>query len=237
MNETLTFSVEGALPSRAAVYENQGIPAGTSVSSEVEALFAAATALFRKVAAPVGILAEVTRSVFADVYQGEGANEQRTPVADIFPRADHLALCAVTAGSRASEEIGRLFQGEDFALAAMLDAVASCAADKVLELARRSFLAGLIDAGRATRGTRALCYSPGYCGWHVSGQKELFAILRPERIGITLNDSCLMQPLKSVSGVIIAGPGEAHCFEDDYPCCGQCTTRLCRQRIRTVLAG
>ena len=69
----------------------------------------------------------------------------------------------------------------------------------------------------AATGIGVLRYSPGYCGWHISGQRRLFAHLRPERIGITLHDSYLMEPLKSVSGVLIAGAKEIHAFADTYP--------------------
>jgi hypothetical protein len=48
-------------------------------------------------------------------------------------------------------------------------------------------------------------YSPGYCNWDVFEQKKLFKILPDNFCGITLTDSCLMQPIKSVSGVIGIG--------------------------------
>jgi hypothetical protein len=89
------------------------------------------------------------------------------------------------------------------------------------------------DAG--TRAWRALAYSPGYCGWHVTGQRKLFKYLRPEEIGITLNASCLMQPLKSVSGVLVVGPGHVHKFQPTYSFCETCREKQCRERIATVL--
>jgi hypothetical protein len=82
----------------------------------------------------------------------------------------------------------------------------------------------------------ALAYSPGYCGWHISGQKQLFAFLKPEQIGISLTKSCLMRPLKSVSGVVIVGHGSIHEFQDAYPFCERCRTHGCRDRI-AVHAG
>ena len=82
-----------------------------------------------------------------------------------------------------------------------------------------------------------LPYSPGYCGWHVSGQGRLFGALCPEEIGIRLNASFLMQPLKSVSGVLVAGAPEIHDFDDDFDFCAECTTRECRVRIARALEG
>ena len=58
-------------------------------------------------------------------------------------------------------------------------------------------------------------YSPGYCGWQTQEQHKLFGLL-PERIcGISLTKSALMQPVKSVSGMI--GIGKNVCF-NPYTC-------------------
>jgi hypothetical protein len=108
--------------------------------------------------------------------------------------------------------------------------VASAAADGLAERLAARF-AGDDD------GSRALAYSPGYCGWHVSGQGRLFARLRPEEIGVTLNASFLMQPLKSISGVLVRGPGRIHRFAPDYPFCADCAGQPCRARIAAVLDG
>jgi hypothetical protein len=48
-------------------------------------------------------------------------------------------------------------------------------------------------------------YSPGYCHWHTSEQKKIFSLLPPGFCGITLTDSFLMIPVKSVSGLIGIG--------------------------------
>jgi hypothetical protein len=48
-------------------------------------------------------------------------------------------------------------------------------------------------------------YSPGYCGWLVKEQKKLFSLLPDKFCGISLTDSCLMQPIKSVSGIVGIG--------------------------------
>ncbi|HVO13436.1 MAG TPA: vitamin B12 dependent-methionine synthase activation domain-containing protein [Vicinamibacteria bacterium] len=48
-------------------------------------------------------------------------------------------------------------------------------------------------------------YSPGYCGWRVEEQQKLFSLLPPGFCGVRLSDSSLMQPIKSVSGIIGLG--------------------------------
>jgi hypothetical protein len=65
-------------------------------------------------------------------------------------------------------------------------------------------------------------------------QGKLFEFLRPREIGITLRESYLMDPLKSVSGVVLVGPREIHEFEMDYSFCAECRTPSCRARINTI---
>ena len=48
-------------------------------------------------------------------------------------------------------------------------------------------------------------YSPGYCGWDVVEQQKLFRLMPDNFCGITLSESSLMYPFKSVSGFIGAG--------------------------------
>jgi cobalamin-dependent methionine synthase I len=51
-------------------------------------------------------------------------------------------------------------------------------------------------------------YSPGYCGMDLRQQQNLFRLVPAESIGITLLPSQLMQPMKSVSGIVGLGPKE-----------------------------
>ncbi len=49
-------------------------------------------------------------------------------------------------------------------------------------------------------------YSPGYCEWHVSEQQKLFRPPAAGYCGVSLTDTSLMRPVKSVSGFIGVGP-------------------------------
>ena len=48
-------------------------------------------------------------------------------------------------------------------------------------------------------------YSPGYCEWDVSDQHKLFSFFPDNFCGIEINDSALMTPIKSISGIIGLG--------------------------------
>lgn len=48
-------------------------------------------------------------------------------------------------------------------------------------------------------------FSPGYCGWKLSNQKEIFSLMGNNPCSITLSDVFLMDPIKSISGIIGIG--------------------------------
>lgn len=48
-------------------------------------------------------------------------------------------------------------------------------------------------------------YSPGHCSWHVREQQQLFSLLPEKPCGVKLNESSLMHPVKSISGIIGMG--------------------------------
>jgi hypothetical protein len=233
MRETVGFAAVDTLPEPGPVLRAQGIPAGTSAPEHIQELLRSALAIYLRLARPRGVLQRVSGGLFQKVYEGEGRNASATPLDEIALRAERLALFAATIGKWLSDEINELFATNELALAAMLDAVASEGAERLVGLVGRHFVDSAATQPRST----VLAYSPGYCGWHVSGQGRLFRELAPVEIGITLNSSYLMEPLKSVSGVLVAGPPEIHDFDDSFDFCGECATRECRGRIAMVMGG
>ncbi|MGW8264997.1 MAG: vitamin B12 dependent-methionine synthase activation domain-containing protein [Longimicrobiales bacterium] len=234
MNEILPLESIRRAPPRAVVLGRQGIPAGHVVSERVERLAEASMVLYETLAEPRGIVAEVSLDQFQGIYEGEGNNELPTPLPEIVEEADGLALFAATVGEAVSCKIEELFQENDPATACMLDGIASDRAETATTLLAQAFLETLLQRGEFDHRARALPYSPGYCGWHITGQKKLFAFLKPERIGISLSESSLMSPIKSVSGVLVAGRPEIHDFENDFEFCLDCANRECRARIASL---
>ena len=227
MRLRVTWTAAESLPERAEVLRLQGVPA-TGVSPRTDALLETALAAYREAAEPRAVMGGISREEFRLVYRGEGRNAPETPLEAVLAGAERLALFVATVGGGVTARIRDLFGRNEPALAAMLDSVASAAADRLASLLEARCLE---TEGGGANGTRVLAYSPGYCGWHVTGQRALFAALDPGEIGVTLNASCLMDPLKSVSGVLVAGPAGIHRFAPTYPFCPECRDESCRARI------
>jgi len=236
MREIITIPVEETVPSIAAVLEGQGIPRRVQPDPRTLRLAQDALSLFREKAEPRGILVEIEKGDFRDVFEGEGLNEEESPVRRIAQASENLALFAATLGESVCAEISRLFRENDFALGSMLDSAASEGAEMSAQALEDHYRKHLEGADRFDRRHGTLRFSPGYCGWHLTGQKKLFALARPVEIGITLNDSCLMQPIKSISGVVIAGRKYIFEFDDTFAFCQSCTTHTCRDRISALLS-
>jgi len=234
MRKIIKIPIDEVRLSRNDILKTQGIPRGKNPSKTIEPLFNKAIELFLECSKPSGIVSEISIPEFGDVYKGEGLNEESTPLDEIFRKAEALALFAVTIGERVNQKMAQLFKENELVLGSMLDGAASVGTDKAADMVEDYYFNMLSKKGATTNSTPILRYSPGYCGWHMSGQKKLFEFLKPKDIGISLMDSYLMKPLKSISGVLVAGPKEIHKFKDSYPFCIQCKTHSCRERIRAL---
>jgi hypothetical protein len=235
MQKLLRIPNTDVIPSVGAVLESQGIPSWRQPDERIKLLAQEAFVLYREKADPICIFTEISKNDFEILFTGDGLNEDESPVHPIFQSSENLALFAVTIGKNVCEEISKLFGTNDFALGWMLDSTASVGTEMTAEALENSFRKLLQETNRYDARTGILRFSPGYCGWHISGQKKLFEHLLPEKIGITLNESFLMQPIKSISGVIISGHKEIFNFEDVFAFCRDCTTHTCRDRIKSVL--
>lgn len=228
-------SVDDVLPSVSAVLEAQDIPLVRHNDERLRMLALQSIALYREKAQPTGIFQDITKEEFKLVFVGEGNNDANSPVGPISLGSDFLALFAVTLGDQISKEISRLFRTNDFALGSMLDTAASEGTEMAAQMVENQYRRHLKETEADVPGNGVLRFSPGYCGWHLSAQKVLFGSLHPGDIGIGLSDSCLMLPLKSISGVIISGKKDIFNFDDTFSFCRDCATHTCRERIASLM--
>ncbi len=75
-------------------------------------------------------------------------------------------------------------------------------------------------------------YSPGYCDWHVSEQQKLFSLFPQNYCNIRLSETSLMDPIKSVSGIIgIGKKAEKKGYTCDFCQVKDCIYRKKREQI------
>ena len=162
----------------------------------------------------------LTVDTTANVFTVNGNSFAAGPqIAPKLACASRAALFIATAGpaistlSREQMDRGEMLEGY------ILDAIGS----KTVERAINAMQADLAVRMNRQGETITNRYSPGYCGWPVADQPALFSFFPPAFCGVTLTPSYLMNPIKSVSGVIGIG-AQAH--KKPYAC-ATCTEENC----------
>jgi cobalamin-dependent methionine synthase I len=237
MREIQRLTIEETTPTEETVLRAQGIPNAGMADERIVDLAQRAISIYRQLGEPLGIVAYISIADFEHVFRGEGQNDEGAPLGSIYESSNNLALFAVTIGQRLCSEISDLLAAREYPLGSMLDSTCSEGAEmtaEALERHYRDYLTGESDKDASVGFMR---FSPGYCGWHISSQKNLFEYLKPGEIGIELNETYLMKPLKSVTGVIVSGRKEIFQFSDAFDFCAECKDHSCQDRIRAMLGA
>jgi hypothetical protein len=143
-------------------------------------------------------------------------------LSEVMKNAEKLVCFIGTLGPGIEEEVGVLMQDNDLSEAYILDAMGSVAVEDLVDKFQQTIKNECERVGK----TVTLRFSPGYCDWPLTEQKKLFSLFEPEDIMVQLLDSCLMQPVKSISGVFgIVPQGSAL-----YNPCRYCDDRGCKAR-------
>lgn len=143
-------------------------------------------------------------------------------------KASSAALFVCTIGPAMEEWSRLLLRGEDPALGYIADVTASAAAEAVTNLLHDHIGERMLSRGLKITNR----YSPGYCNWSVSEQHLVFSLFPDNFCGVTLSESALMHPIKSVSGIIGVGPDVAW---KDY-ICDRCGVKDCTYRATRLAA-
>ena len=135
------------------------------------------------------------------LHIGDKSFDIKKIVASQLRKAEGAALFVCTAGDGIGKEASRLMKAGDLMKGYIMDVIGSEMVESAMDtiqdvLSKELEKKGLFITDR---------YSPGYCGWNVAEQHKLFSFFPPNFCGISLTASALMQPIKSVSGVIGIG--------------------------------
>ena len=150
---------------------------------------------------------------------------------EIIPRqlrgSEAYACFIATSGKEFEAYQRRLMREGDMVRVFIADALGSVIAEKCAD-AMEACLQQSIDKLGWKHTNR---FSPGYCGWHVSQQQMLFQLFNGNTCEVTLTDSSLMIPIKSVSGILGLGKEVRRL---DYTC-GLCDFKKCYKRRKKAL--
>jgi hypothetical protein len=142
-------------------------------------------------------------------------------------KSESIAVFFCTAGKEFGNLIKKSTNKGDLLEGYIYDVIGSTIAEATADLMQNDLKAGISRNGKKITNR----YSPGFCGWDVAEQHKLFQLVPDNYCRIKLTESALMDPLKSVSGII--GIGENVRF-NPYTCrlCGSmdCTSRKIKEK-------
>jgi hypothetical protein len=129
-------------------------------------------------------------------------------------KSESVALFLCTAGAEIGQRSREAMRDRDLLKGYIYDVVGSEIVEAAADLMQSDLKRNMLVTGKRITNR----YSPGYCGWDVAEQHNLFRLLPDNYCGIHLTPSALMDPVKSISGII--GIGE-NVKSNPYTC------RLC----------
>ncbi len=116
-------------------------------------------------------------------------------------KSGSVALFVCTAGGEIGIRSRNAMKEGDLLEGYIYDVIGSEAVEAVADLMQDNMEAEMELSGKKITNR----FSPGYCGWDVAEQHKLFSLMTDNYCGIRLNPSALMDPVKSVSGIIGIG--------------------------------
>lgn len=172
-----------------------------------------AITLSRKLVTPAAIYEEflVSDVVGEQVHlatngsdSSEGKKLNVGPRANLLTPANRLMATVYTIGPALEHQVHELHAAGEALLSYMLDTVGVLALGAVGEALRTRVETRASEMGWGV----SPALSPGsLVGWPLQGQRELCILLPLDKIGVRLNNHCVLEPHKSVSMVIGLGPG------------------------------
>jgi hypothetical protein len=137
-------------------------------------------------------------------------------------KSDSVAVFLCTAGEEIGIRSRKAMQERDLLTGYIYDVAGSVIADAAADLMQNELEKSVISSGKKITNR----YSPGYCGWYVAEQHKLFQLVPDNFCGIRLTHSALMDPVKSISGIIGIGDD----VKMNSYTCGLCEMKDCIYR-------
>jgi len=160
------------------------------------------------------------------VYLENGIELKSPKLSKVMKHCEDAICFVATIGSGIEKELSQLMDGKRLFDAYLLESMGSMAVENMVD----AFCKNMETKYNAQNKGVTLRFSPGYCDWPVAEQKKLFRIVDSKKINVTLTDSCLMHPRKSISGVFGIHPFDGDNPVSPYNPCSDCKKKDCMAR-------
>ena len=145
-------------------------------------------------------------------------------IAQYIKGSSDIVIFLVTIGDEIENIAGELTSGKDPLQGYLLDRIGSFAVESLAESVEKKIRRDYLRIKKSV----SRRYSPGYCDWPIEEQRMLAKSLDFSKIGISLTESCMMRPKKSISAVVaIADKGV---FTERGSTCEICERKDCSYR-------
>ena len=179
-------------------YQKVSVP-----DEQTETLIKSAAAELLEVIKPQAVYEQFDLSVEYDEEAGTGMvsfSDFRIPSKDLarnLRECNKVVIFASTLGAQCDQQIRRA-QIKDPVKAAVLQATGAMYIEKCVDLLNEKIRIEFEEQGHKVRPR----FSPGYGDVSLEVQKDFFRLLPCQRIGLTLMDTLIMSPEKSVTAFI-----------------------------------
>lgn len=151
------------------------------------------------------------------VLEGD-INLKSAKLSKTLSKCDRITFFLATVGEQVDDVINTSMKKKKLSDAYIYDAIGSAAVEAIVEDFQNRMDSKVKEKHQRT----TIRFSPGYCDWKINEQKKVFNVLENDLIDVALNDSYLMAPRKSVSGVFGIGSRKLVDKNEINPC------RLCK---------
>jgi hypothetical protein len=217
-----TFSLSDFVITKEDIFSAMGFKAEVpaSIAKTLDAVWDESLSLLN----PAAGFKIVPASIEGEIVTADGtALSVKRIISSALKGSRFAAIFVATAGSALEEKASLYGAAGETLKMYLVDLIASGGVEKAADCMQEKLRA----AAEADHLFITNRYSPGYCGWDTAEQQKIFALL-PERFcGVALTPSSMMNPVKSVSGII--GIGESVSFRA-YGC-ALCDKTDCIRRV------
>jgi len=186
---------------RKSIYRRLGFVKGitavpASQEEEIERYIADASSLIHLKGA--GLRAPITEIESDKIILPDGVEFKSRQLAKLLANCSEIVLMGATAGQEIMDAIEKDATGANVTRGIVLDAAASETVDASLDWIMDYFNQSLRRENRRLLGKR---YSAGYGDLFLETQKTVHRLLKLDRIGIEITESCMLVPEKSVTAI------------------------------------